>query len=365
MLIIIIYSTASILLLYCLLICKFTKGWKQNLIFEAEVVSPSASNISVIIPFRNEERNLPNLIAALKNQTATDFHIIFVDDHSTDASRTIVESDMNGFDHWTLLSASQHGKKKALKDGILYATSEIIVTTDADCIPNRNWITTINEFQHANKCDLIIGPIKMEEEISLFGQLQALEFTTLIAAGAGAAIANMPIMCNGANLAFTKAAWLLSANDLHEEELSGDDIFLLQSIKKRKGKISFLKSKGAIVSTKGMDTLGALLKQRQRWTSKSKLYKDFDTIYTAMIVLAITTLQVSLFVAAWINLEYLIVFVTLFLIKLTVDLQLLLEVKSFFGMKNIVLKACILSIVYPFYITTTAISGLLKQTKDW
>ena len=58
-------------------------------------------------------------------------------------------------------------------------------------------------------------------------------FNTLIASGAGAAGASMPILCNGANLAFTKEAWMQSRLDLVDEQMSGDDIFLLQSIKKR------------------------------------------------------------------------------------------------------------------------------------
>jgi cellulose synthase/poly-beta-1,6-N-acetylglucosamine synthase-like glycosyltransferase len=365
MLLSIICVTTLISFFYIKLVCKFTKGWKQTPFFLAEDRLSSAKNISVIIAFRNEAENLPKLIAALKKQSVTDFQVIFIDDHSTDASKTIIESSILNFENWTLVSANQQGKKKALKEAINLAKGELIITTDADCIPQLKWIATINEFQNKNQCDLIICPVKMNARHTLFTKLQSLEFTTLVASGAGAAGANMPIMCNGANLAFTKKAWLESVDELHEEELSGDDMFLLQSIKKRNGKITFLKSETAIVSTKAVDKFGAFIKQRQRWTSKSKLYSDFDTIYTALIVFSITILQVLLLIAALINIDYLILFATLFSLKLMVDIHLILKVKNFFKIKNIVLNSFLLSLIYPLYITFTAISGLLIKTKKW
>lgn len=219
---------------YLALIYIFRKGWKRIPYFLAEDILSSAKNVSVVVACRNEEDNLPHLLEALKQQSLPDFQLILINDHSTDRTLEIMQSAIVTFENMLIISSIQKGKKAALREGVLASQGSLIVTTDADCLPPKKWIETILAFQHKNNCDLIIGSVKMEEDKNVFNQVQSLEFSTLIASGAGAAGSYMPIMCNGANLAFAKKAWLESSKDLKDEELSGDDVFLLLSIKKRR-----------------------------------------------------------------------------------------------------------------------------------
>lgn len=48
--------------------------------------------LSIIIPCKNEEEHLPNLLASIKKQTFTDYEVIIADAHSTDRTREIAES---------------------------------------------------------------------------------------------------------------------------------------------------------------------------------------------------------------------------------------------------------------------------------
>jgi hypothetical protein len=97
---------------------------------------------------------------------------------------------------------------------------------------------------------LIIAPVELKSNLKIFQQLQKLEFASLVASGAGAAAFGKPILCNGANLAFPKKIYSIHVNDLHNELLSGDDMFLLESVKNSKGKIRFLKSIWRMVENK-------------------------------------------------------------------------------------------------------------------
>ncbi len=88
-----------------------------------------------------------------------------------------------------------------------------------------------------------------------------------------------PLLSNGANLAYSKVAFLdvngFSGND---HIASGDDIFLLEKMKKAFPKqVQFLKSKEAIVSTKPQKNWKDVINQRIRWASKTSKQKNTNS----------------------------------------------------------------------------------------
>jgi cellulose synthase/poly-beta-1,6-N-acetylglucosamine synthase-like glycosyltransferase len=187
----------------------------------------------------------------------------------------------------------------------------------------------------------------------------------LVASGAGAAGAGMPVLCNGANLAFTKSTWLQSQGDLHNEELSGDDVFLLLSIKKRGGVIRFLKSESAIVKTESAKSFGDFIKQRKRWASKSPSYTDWQLIYTACVVFTMGLLPLILLTSSIIEPNFWHLFSVVIIFKYLIDLVLLYSVQRFFHLKRVWFYALILSVIYPFYIVMVGLSAILLKQKNW
>jgi 4,4'-diaponeurosporenoate glycosyltransferase len=90
------------------------------------------SRVSVIIPARNEEGNLPYLLGSLQKQTFRPHEIIVVDDFSSDGTREIarkygakVIESIRLPDGWT-------GKNWALWNGYLQSSGDILVFLDAD-----------------------------------------------------------------------------------------------------------------------------------------------------------------------------------------------------------------------------------------
>jgi len=88
--------------------------------------------ISVIIPARNEEKNMPELLESLLKQSVMIDEIIVVDDHSKDRTKTIAEGyGIKVFtapdlpDGWT-------GKVWAVWNGYLQSHGETLVFLDAD-----------------------------------------------------------------------------------------------------------------------------------------------------------------------------------------------------------------------------------------
>jgi poly-beta-1,6-N-acetyl-D-glucosamine synthase len=351
---------------YLALIIIFIRGWTKIPFADTDSLTAEANlKPSVVICCKNEAHHLPALIDALKNQSYQQFELIWVNDHSTDETQLILEASANCFSDVKILHAPAPGKKKAQKAGILAATGNFIITTDADCIPRTKWIETLVTFQLKHQLDMIIAPVKLHKGTNLFTKLQQLEFATLVGSGMAAAGYGTPIFCNAANMAFKKEVWLNSLADLHEEEPSGDDVFLLHSIKRRNGKVAVLKSMQAMMLTGYQKTLRDFVRQRVRWTSKSSKYRDGHIITTGLIVAAVNLLLLGLLFVAIVMPQYWLMWFLVFLLKYCVDYLFLLHIKPFFQMKFSFVTVFLLSILYPFYIAGIGILSLLQKNTRW
>jgi len=361
----ILISTGIIGCFYFVLIFFFMIGWSRIPTFFPKGDEINHTKISVIVACRNEEKHIRQLISCLAQQSNQNFELIIVNDHSDDATRHYILTCKTSFSKIQLVDAVGYGKKNALKEGILRSTSELIVTTDADCLPSFHWLETIVCFYQKYPSGLIICPVKLSGYDNLASKLQVLEFTSLIASSAGSAGSGMPVLCNGANLAFTKKSWLASLEDLHEEELSGDDMFLLESVKKRKGIIRYLKSESAFVTTESSHSLGEFMKQRRRWTSKVPAYSDWQIILTALTVFSMNLLVLVLFCFSVFIPNVFIVFISLFFFKYVLDSFFLQSVRNFFHLNDIWFYSFLLSVFYPFYVLIVTFSSLMFKTKTW
>jgi poly-beta-1,6-N-acetyl-D-glucosamine synthase len=356
--------TIIISAIYFSLITLFIKGWSQIPTFHFSADRPTKTGISIIVACRNEAKNLPILLEALKNQSLKSFQLILIDDNSTDSTFEIMKHAEKDFGNILVLKSENYGKKQALKLGIENAINDLIVTTDADCSPTPHWLKTIIQFQEQTKSDLIIGPVAIQPAHTLFEKMQQLEFLSLVSSGAGAAGIGQAIMCNGANLAFQKQTWLDNFKNLQTKSITGDDVFLLHALKKQNANINFLKSKDAIVSTKACTTTQSFFKQRQRWASKAPLYTDFATIVVAIIVFAVALLQLILLFASFVKSGFILYLAILTISKIVVDSFFLLQTSTFFGQKITAKTFFTLAVAYPFYIVYSAISGIFKGLSD-
>ena len=306
------------------IICVF--GW-----FSAKSYKIAENNrnvtLSAVICCKNEHKNLPFLLQSLENQTLDIEQVIFANDNSTDETLKILQEFSEKFSNVKIFSTNGFGKKNALKEAMQFVENEYVITFDADCIVPQNYFLLVKKILTKKQPDLMIGGVIFAEprgKKSLFFNIQALEFASLIASGAGAALAKMPIMCNGANLAFRKEIWQNAKDYLVEQEVSGDDVFLLHYVKKIGGKILFLKAKNAFVATFAAGNFSEFLRQRQRWASKSRSYRDKQTVFIAILVFMLNFLLVfSAFGALFsdILMKY---FCCAFLYKMLIDSILLI-----------------------------------------
>ena len=389
---IIISLTGSIaLIMYDILIRGYSRLWKYYK--QATPALKEYPFISVIVPFRNERDNIAGLLHVLQNQNypSDKYEVIAVDDHSTDESSDIIKEKFSSVSNFHLLHSTGEGKKAALKEGILSAGNkltetnsdsssiywdilnakgELITTTDADCIPGNNWLKSIAEAYIPGKIAMLAGPVKMSSNNTFFSRFQAMEFMALQMCGAGAILANKAVFCSGANLTFTKKDWLSAQEKIEgENKASGDDVFLLHTLKRQNKKITFIKNRDAIVTTKTEKGWRDFMNQRMRWGGKSLSYKDKDAKHLAIVVMLsnLSFVMALLFFLTLLFFNTAIVWYTLllcfFFTKINIDYVLLKEGAEFYDMKLSIPEFLLFSFMYPFYLVIAAFGSLFSQTK--
>lgn len=206
------------------------------------VPNPEKQTYSIIIPCRNEEENLPSLIRSLKKITypQNKFEIILIDDASEDHTLGIIKKFSNSASnrHYYHINEKQEeykGKKAALKIGTDNAKFEYFVFTDADCLPNSNWLNGLNQFL-SGTTGMLVG-YSPEKNVSSFRFFSQLMSASVYSASIGL---GMPYSSNGRNLVVNRKAFLeVGGYKTIKNHLCGEDKLLLNLIKKTKYKIAY------------------------------------------------------------------------------------------------------------------------------
>ena len=256
-------------------------------------VAGSAPLFSVVVAARDEAVVLPQLLAALQAQTlpAAQFEVLIADDHSADDTAALVAAAVPpaafGL-RLVVLPAGASGKKAALAAAIAQARAAWVVCTDADCRPAPGWLAAYAARLHQQPgLQLLSGPVRLTPGGAWFDALLGLEFAGLVGVGAGCIGRGRPTMCNGANLAFRRAAFYEVGGYADNQGLaSGDDEFLLHKLHQRyPAGVGFVAAARAVVDTPAPASLPALLRQRVRWASKYPHYRTAAPRQLALLVL--------------------------------------------------------------------------------
>ncbi len=379
-------TTILLFVCYSLLIIYYKSGWHQLPFYKPAANANAAVKISVIIPARNEEKNIAACLNSMLQQTYPPhlFEVLVVDDFSTDKTAAIVKN--HAAQNVTLLKLSDYTdgadlnsyKKKAIEIAVQQAGGQLIVTTDADCIAPKSWLHTIAQFYEEKQPAFIAMPVSIipspgEEGLgvrSFIEIFQALDFMTLQGITGAAVHKKNLSMCNGANLAYTKKAF----EDVNgfkgiDNIASGDDMLLMHKIyKQHPDKVLFLKSKEVIVQTQPVTTIKEFFNQRIRWASKADKYEDKRIFAVLVVVYLFNCMMLLLPILAMFGNDVHLLFIihyslfeawlVLLLLKTIVELFFLFPVSGFFNAQKLLWW---FPLMEPFHILYTVIAGWLGK----
>lgn len=258
---------------------------KFFLIPNSQKVSANKKQVSVIICAKNEAVNLRNSLPAILAQRYTNdagnllYEVIVVNDASDDATQQVLDELKQTYLHLKVITIAAEeerilpGKKFPLSKGVAAAQSDILLLTDADCIPSSDeWLGKM------------VTPLLEGKQIVLgYGAYRTIPFWlnafirwetmhTLIQYSSYA-MSGHPYMGVGRNLACTKAALLKAqASPVWGKVPSGDDDLLVN--------ISATGANTAVVIDRNAQTISDAkgswsewIRQKQRHFSSAKLYK--------------------------------------------------------------------------------------------
>ncbi len=194
--------------------------------------------------------------------------------------------------------------------------------------------------------DLLILPLQMEsenEKPSLLERLQIAEYAAIQQLTIETAKRGHAVMCSGANLIAKRDRWLESYPDLHPEIPSGDDMFLLESFKRRGLKIAVSESEELTAIVRPHTEWRAFWKQRMRWAGKAPKYTDKDILCCGAIVLIANMIQVLC--------------PMVLLVKFPIEYHLIKKRDKSVGFGT----ALLLEVVYPLYMLICLIGGLFRR----
>lgn len=317
--------------------------------------------VSLIIPFRNEEKSVVNIINDLKifNSNIPD-EVIFVNDHSNDMSMSILQEALNEIPNCKVVSlSSSHGKKAAILEGINNATGDLLLLTDADCRLKNNWADhLVNGFDKSTI--FVYGPVGYNSNGSLLSELQQLELIILQVFSGATWAMGFPTMCNGANIGYRKSAF--DAIDGFQSNMhipSGDDEFIMhQFYSKNPHCIRYIKPAEPEVLTNTENDLTLFLNQRKRWAGKWKSYNHMPSTLLGFFIFIYNVFFVLILVAGFFELCNWEWVLTIFGLKGISEWWLLHTGSNYFKAKIGLFPFFILLFFYPFYVV---IFGTLSQ----
>jgi len=316
------------------------------------------SQVTVVIPFRNEAENLPLLLDSILNQSCYPSEIIFVDDHSNDVSSLVIQSFIksHAIGHLVALKVNETGKKAALNYGIQLAKSRFILTMDADVVLNKNYFSSLAQLSGSGLAAL---PVVMNG-VGVLGRLFSTEYSFFNAFNY--LISNIwPVSISGANLLFdSKLIDYKVQLKSHQHLASGDDYFLLKNFRKNNLPIHINNEYDLRVSTDSPATLKAYFDQRVRWLSKSNFQIDrIDSLIGIFILIYFIFGFIALLIAAF-HSEWMLLG-SIFILRLLIDSLVYLN----YGQRLIITKNIVMlpffQLIYPLFFTGVAVLSVFYK----
>lgn len=235
--------------------------------------------VSVIICARDEDENLArNLPGVLVQQYPSSKEVIVVNDNSVDDSKFILQELKRTFKNLHVVELTQEaklisGKKYPLSIGIREAKYEVLLLTDADCVPaSEHWIQKMQD-AYDEETEIVLGYGAYHKRKGLLNKLIRFETFHTALQYLSYALAGIPYMGVGRNLSYRKDLFLRNKGFSSINHIpSGDDDLFINKLANRQNTAVVLDPE-AITRSIPKTTWGGWLKQKSRHYTTAKYYK--------------------------------------------------------------------------------------------
>lgn len=264
--------------------------------------SPAGTNhaepVSVIICSRNEAENLREYLPLVLNQNHPDFEVIVVNDASEDDSDLVLSAFMSQYPNLRISNIKpdprfHHNKKLAQVIGIKAAKNNLLLLTDAGCRPESDsWLTQMTA-PMANGWEIVLGYAGYSGSPGLLNRYVRYDAMFIAMQYTGMALAGMPYMGVGRNLAYRKDLFMKGNGFAsHYHIASGDDDLFVNANATAVNTAVELGIDAQIRSL-APSNINEFFRQKKRRIITTPLYKTGDRIRIILEPVARTIFHVS------------------------------------------------------------------------
>ncbi|MGF2414912.1 MAG: glycosyltransferase, partial [Ferruginibacter sp.] len=235
--------------------------------------------VSVIICARDEAANLAkNLPGILVQEYNSTHEVIVVDDNSYDETKYLLEEIKKEFRQLHVVELTQEakmipGKKFPLSIGIKTAKHEIVLLSDADCVPaSEHWINSMQSV-YDDETEIVLGYGPYHKKAGLLNKLIRWETFHSALQYMSYALAGSTYMGVGRNLSYKKTIFFRHKGFSAHNNIPGgdDDLFIKTAATPTNTKINI--DADTFTLSEPAKSWGQWLKQKRRHYSTAKYYK--------------------------------------------------------------------------------------------
>ena len=243
---------------------------------------------TLVIPVRNEEKNIPNLINSLKENV--DLDILIVDDYSTDDSYNMMVSMTSDCDNISIVKMeTEEGielapRQKVLNFAYKLVKTEFVTVTDADIVIGKHWQNFLLKELSNPDVKFLYGYTYIKPK-SLIGKIESIELFFLFAVAFGLKKIKLPSSCMGNNMTINLEAF----NEAGGYETTGyafnDDQAVLDLFTKAYSKEAVVGSERLALETSEIGEYHGAVSQKIRWVNDAMRYDVFFIVPILFLVI--------------------------------------------------------------------------------
>lgn len=363
---------AVFLLVWCVQLFYYLRYFRRLAFYRPINKKGYPGPVSVVICARNEYHNLVRNLPLILKQDYHDFEVVVVDDASDDDTAQLLQQLQNQHAHLKVISLKESvnffkGKKLPLSVGIKSARHDVVLLTDADCIPaGPHWITRMVDNYEGDK-QIVLGYGGYEPRPGLLNKL--IRFDTLFIAMQyfGMALSGKPYMGVGRNLSYKKDLFFkVKGFTSHYKIMAGDDDLFINQVATPTN-VAVEISPHSHTFSLSKNTFRAWLQQKRRHMATGKYYQKkhkrllglfsfISVIFYPLLIMAILLNGIHVYSLAAVG---------LFVIKGITFLIIFSRISNKFNERRIIPFSLFFEVLYPFINLIFVLASLFYTKQIW
>lgn len=255
--------------------------------------------VSIVIAAHNEAAYLKESMPYLLEQDYPNYEVVVVDYMSQDDTKFVLKVCSENYPNLKPVQFPEdvnmfQGKKYPLSIGIKSATGDIILLTEADCIPRGfSWVSAMARGYASRQTQLVMGYGGVKQEKGLLNALQQYDSLSDTASWMGFQMLGMPYSGTGRNLSFRRDFFFQQGSFIRHYTIpdGADDLFVNQNATRSNAALCL--DPDCFVQTDAAATMSAWKKRRRARYGTRRCYPFLQRLLLALRPLAVALLYTA------------------------------------------------------------------------